>query len=361
MLSRSGIYRGDAKTALKGDVFQIRNGFRSRIQKRQKNGRLQSGEGMDQVTVLIPTWRPGEQLNTLLKRLSLQTLRPKRVLILNTVEKGKDDPVSTLVDQWRERFEVLSVFHVEKTEFDHGGTRNLGFVFSDTELVLCMTQDAIPRDKKLIERLAACFDDPEVAVSYGRQLAMKGCSARERYTRQFNYPDRSVVKSKEDLKKMGIKTFFCSDVCAMWRRDVYFELGGFEHPAIFNEDMVLAGKLIENGWKIAYEASAAVWHSHSYPPSRQLKRNFDLGVSQEQHPELFARYPSEGEGIRLVKKCAAYLVSSGHAGELFLLAADSACKYLGYRLGKSWRRLPKHVILRLTDNPSYWTHVKKNS
>ena len=312
---------------------------------------------MNQVTVLIPTWRPGRQLDTILKRLSLQTIVPERVLILNTVENERDDSISELVDAWRDRFRVLSVFHVEKKEFDHGMTRHLGFSFSDTELVLCMTQDAIPRDRNLISRLVRCFDDPKVAAAYGRQLPSGSSSARERFTRRFNYPDKSVVKSGEDLPRMGIKTFFCSDVCAMWRRDVYFELGGFERPVIFNEDMILAGKMIENGWKIAYAADAAVWHSHSYSPVRQLKRNFDLGVSQSQHPELFARYPSEGEGIRMVKKCAAYLLRTGHAGELPLLVIDSAFKYLGYLLGKNYRRLPKRMILRLTDNPSYWERV----
>ena len=312
---------------------------------------------MDQVTVLIPTWRPGKQFETLLKRLSLQSLAPKRVLILNTVDTEEDGSLSALVDEWRDRFEVLSVFHVGKKEFDHGGTRHMGFTFADTDLVLCMTQDAVPRDRHLIERLARCFDDPKVAAAYGRQLASKKSSARERFIRNFNYPDASVVKSKQDLGKMGIKTFFCSDVCAMWRRDVYFALGGFERPAIFNEDMILAGKLIENGWKIAYAADAAVWHSHNYSPVRQLKRNFDLGVSQARHPELFARYPSEGEGIRLVKMCASSLLGTGHAGELAALCADSACKYLGYKLGKNYRSLPKILILRLTDNPSWWERI----
>lgn len=309
---------------------------------------------MDQVTVLLPVWKPGKQLGTLLKRLSLQTVRPKRVLIMNTVDEAGDDLLSGLIDEWKDRFEILSVFHVEKKEFDHGGTRDLGFRFSDTPLVLCMTQDAIPRDTKLVEHLIRCFEDPKVAAAYGRQMAAEGSSARERFTRRFNYPDRSVVKSKDDLETMGVKTFFCSDVCAMWRRDVYFGLGGFEHPVIFNEDMIFAGKLIADGWKIAYAADAAVWHSHSYSPGRQLRRNFDLGVSQAQHPELFARYPSEGEGVRLVKMCAAYLVKSGHPGELGALFADSACKYLGYKLGRNYRHLPAGIIRHLTDNPAYW-------
>ncbi len=309
---------------------------------------------MDQVTVLIPTWRPDERFGELLRRLSLQTLAPKRVLIMNTVDSEQDDQLSDLIDIWRDKFEVLSVFHVEKRDFDHGGTRHLGFSFADTQLVLCMTQDAMPKDRNLVKNLAAAFDDPKVAAAYGRQLARGMGSARERYTRRFNYPDRSRVKSSEDLQELGIKTFFCSDVCAMWRRDVYFEMGGFERHTIFNEDMILAAKLIENGWKIAYVSDACVWHSHNYSPVRQLRRNFDLGVSQAQHPEIFARYPSEGEGIKLVKQCAGYLLGSGHAGEIPALVMDSACKYLGYRLGRNYRRFPRSIILKITDNRNYW-------
>ena len=135
---------------------------------------------MHQVTVIIPTYKPGDEFGVLLKRLSLQTLRPARVLILNTTDAETDDRLGALLDRWKSRFEVLSVLHVEKKEFDHGRTRHLGFVFAKTELVLCMTQDAIPRDPYLIERLAACFDDDSTAAAYGRQLAGKGSSERER-------------------------------------------------------------------------------------------------------------------------------------------------------------------------------------
>ena len=94
---------------------------------------------MDQVTVLIPVWKPGEQFGTLLKRLSLQTVRPKRVLIMNTVEGDEDDQLSALVDTFQDRFEVLSVFHVEKKDFDHGGTRDMAARMARGELLIFMT------------------------------------------------------------------------------------------------------------------------------------------------------------------------------------------------------------------------------
>ena len=58
---------------------------------------------------------------------------------------------------------------------------------------------------------------------------------------------------------------------------------------------------MKQGYRIAYAADAVVFHSHNYTALEQLRRNFDLAVSQADHPEVFAGISSEGEGIRLVK------------------------------------------------------------
>ena len=86
--------------------------------------------------------------------------------------------------------------------------------------------------------------------------------------------------------------------------------------------MIYAGHLVQAGYAIAYAADAKVVHSHNYGCLAQLHRNFDLGVSQAQHPEIFDAYPSEGEGIRMVKKSASY-VCKIHKPSLYSFKADS--------------------------------------
>lgn len=66
----------------------------------------------------------------------------------------------------------------------------------------------------------------------------------------------------------------------MYRRSIYEKLGGFVKHTIFNEDMIFAGKLIQEGYAIAYVAEARVVHSHNYTNRQQLHRNFDLAVSR---------------------------------------------------------------------------------
>ena len=169
-----------------------------------------------------------------------------------------------------------------------------------------MTDDAVPADDRLIEHLVAAFDQrgpqgESVIMAYARQLPDKDCPLAERYTRSFNYPEEGCIKTKDDLGRMGIKTFFASNVCCAYDREKFWFQGGFINKTIFNEDMIFAGKaVLQDDYAVAYVAEARVIHSHNYGCMAQFHRNFDLAVSQADHPEVFQGIHSESEGIRLV-------------------------------------------------------------
>ena len=122
--------------------------------------------------------------------------------------------------------------------------------------------------------------------------------------------------------------------------------------------MIYAAKVIQAGYKIAYSAEACVIHSHNYNCRQQFHRNFDLGVSQAQHQEIFAEVPSEGEGMKLVRKSAGYAWSLHRPDLLVKLFFQSAFKYMGYFLGKRYQKLPRSIILHCTMNREYWTFQK---
>ena len=71
-----------------------------------------------------------------------------------------------------------------------------------------MTDDAVPADEHMLENLLSPLWEGKAAMSYARQLPAPDCGVIERFTRDFNYPDQSVVKSAKDLPVLGIKTFF---------------------------------------------------------------------------------------------------------------------------------------------------------
>lgn len=300
------------------------------------------------VDVIIPAYRPGEGWKQMLRGLEGQTWPVHRLIVMNT---GKEN--------WKAAYEKttisMEVHHLTREEFDHGKTRDQAARMSRADYLLFMTQDALPEDCHLIEKLVEAMEqDEKIGAAYARQLPRKDCRLMEQYTRQFNYPEKSRVKWLADLPELGIKTYFCSNVCAMYRRELYLQLGGFVQKAIFNEDMIFAGELIQKGYGVAYAAEAKVVHSHNYSAIQQFHRNFDLAVSQADHPEVFAGIRSEEEGIRLVKKTAGWLCRQGKPWLVIQLVWQSGWKYLGYLLGKRYQKLPKWVIPRCTMNPKYW-------
>ena len=288
---------------------------------------------MYSVDVLIPTYKPGPEFQELLRRLAHQRYGIRQVLIVNTGRQYWDA-------SYEKAYPGCRVMHIGEAEFNHGGTRAWMAGMSAADLLVFMTQDALPADTELIGNLVRAFENPRVKAAYARQLPRKDCSLLERYTRSFNYPEKGRVKTKEDLESLGIKTFFCSDVCAAYDRQMYLELGGFPQQVNFNEDMIYASKVIRAGYAVAYAAEARVIHSHNYTGGQQFRRNFALAVSQADHPEVFADYPSEGEGLRLVKQTAAFVCRQHKPWLLFPLFWQSACKYAGYWLGKRYQKLP---------------------
>ena len=304
-----------------------------------------------EIDVIIPLYKPGKELFTLLDKLGSQSVPVHQVILLNTEEKYFEQLIYGI--RFLETYQNIKVYHVSKREFDHGGTRRMGVKKSSADIFVMMTQDAMPKDDRLIEKLVEPLQG-EVAVAYARQLPREDSTPVESYTREFNYPAKSRIKSAADLDSLGIKTFFCSNVCAAYRREIYEELGGFVRHTIFNEDMIMAYKEMQAGFSVAYVADAKVIHSHSYTCKQQFVRSFDLGVSQRQYHEIFDNISSEKEGAGYAKKVIIRLLKNGKFIKTFYFMMQCGFRLFGYKLGKNYEKLPKKMVLACTMNKEYW-------
>ena len=316
---------------------------------------------MASVSVILPTYRPGAEVLGLIGELEHQSVMPERLVIINTEEEPEsgtpywDALVEADTDHILEKYDNIILKHVAKRDFDHGGTRNMGVAMTDSSYFLMITQDAMPRDHRLIATLMGALEgDPEAAAAYARQYPRSDCGLEERYLRKFNYPSDPARKTASDLPRLGIKTYFCSNVCAMYVRDIFDTLGGFPEPSIFNEDMVYAGRAVQQGYAIHYVPEAGVIHSHNYTLRQQFKRNFDLGVSQTDHPEIFSGISSESEGRRMVGQTVRHFMHIGKGHLVIHYLVMCASRLAGYRLGRSYRVLPRGVVLHSTMNRAYW-------
>lgn len=299
------------------------------------------------VSVVIPTLNAAKYLGRLLESLLSQTRPPEEILVVDSASEDGTPGLCAGVERVR-------CIGIRREDFDHGGTRHMALEASGGDYVLFLTQDALPRDEKYIEYLLQPFSDDRVAMASGRQIARPGAPLAEGLTRAYNYPAQSHVRSREDIGRMGIKAFFASDVCSAYRRQAYEAVGGFERPALISEDMLIAARFLLNGWKVAYQADAAVYHSHAYTFREQFVRNFDTAACMAMHPEIFSGIPTDAEGIRMVRYVLKGLLRKGRLPEAVRYCFECGAKLYGNRLGAKYKDLSREKILRCTMNRRYW-------
>lgn len=299
------------------------------------------------IDVIIPVYKPDKTFRLLLQRLIHQTEVIHQIIIINTEKQFWNEDLIKGVNNCK-------VFHIKKEEFDHGNTRRFGVEQSKADFMVFMTDDAIPKNKRMLHELIKPFIDNRVSVSYARQIPAENCGIIEKYTRQYNYPEQSKIRTEKDIKKLGIKAFFCSNVCAAYRRSDYDALGGFASKTIFNEDMIFARAVLKSGKAIAYTAKAEVIHSHNFNNKQLFQRNFDLGVSQKQYKQVFQTVSSEGEGINLVIEISKKLIGEGKFYLIPKLVQNSLSKYMGYQIGKHYDKLPPTIVTFCSLNKEYW-------
>lgn len=279
------------------------------------------------LSVVIPTLNAADEIDSLLDTIEAQSLQPLDILV---VDSSSDDGT---VDEVA-KHPCVNLVRIERKEFNHGSTRDMALRRSAGEFVCFLTQDAVPASNRYLERLVAPFlADDSIALVTGRQLPKADARRFEQLVRKFNYPNVPSVRSKSDLPKYGIKTFFASDTCSAYRRTAYLECGGFDHVNT-NEDMLMAARFIASGLKVAYEPSAEVYHSHNLTPSQQFARNRAVGMFLESRADDLMYASEIGEGGRLVKAVSSELLREGRFSELFAFGFDCCARLLGNRAGR---------------------------
>ncbi len=278
------------------------------------------------VSVVIPTLNARSTIDALLGSLEDQTLQPSQVLV---IDSSSDDETLEIVGGHPGTEAVV----IARSEFNHGLTRHEGVLRTSGEIVCFLTQDALPMRPDYLEQLTMAFRDPNVGMSSGRQVARPDARQFERLVREFNYGDRSFVRTIDDLPRLGIKTFFASDACSAYRRTSYLSCGGFS-ACETNEDMLMAAKMIREGMAVAYAAQARVLHSHDMSLSQQFARNRQVGRFLAENREALLGAREIGEGGRMVRSVASQLLRERDLRELAAFGADCTARLLGSRLGR---------------------------
>lgn len=292
------------------------------------------------VSILIPTYNAGPSFRTLLEVLRRQQLRLFEIVV---VDSSSTDNTAAVAESYGIRTQVIP-----KREFDHGGTRTYLGTLAKGDVLVYLTQDALPIDDAAIPRLVSkLLEDEGIGAAFGRQIAHQDATPFAQHLRAFNYPDVSYTRALHDRDRYGMKTFFCSNSFAAYKRKALEGVGWFKAGLLMGEDMQVCAKMLANGYQIAYVAEAVVAHSHNYTVQQEFKRYFDLGALFQREQWILERFGAANtEGLRFVRSEISFLIRNGLARYIPASLLRSAAKWWGYQLGHLYPFLPEWILRR---------------
>ncbi len=227
-------------------------------------------------SVLIPTYQGAEFLERVLSALASQTWEKPWDLL--AIDSGSDDGTLAILERFQRDFPVPLRFEsIHGCEFDHGDTRNLLAARSSGDLLVYLTQDAIPIGSRWLADLAANFDDRQVGGAYCRNTARPESSPATKIlcAGDPGYAlERVVTRRPADYEQLDPHQrrllFNFNDVASAIARE-FWERHPFPRTW-FGEDVLMARALIEAGFDVVYDADAAVEHSHDYDAEETYQR-----------------------------------------------------------------------------------------
>ena len=277
------------------------------------------------IDIICPLYNAENYLINLNNSLMMQ----KKVNISSVkyiLTESKDNTEKILKDN------KINYTKIKASEFSHSLTREKAALESDSDILVFITQDVKVEDELWLYNLTKNIGKNGIVAAYSRQITKY--NNIEKYTRESNYPDKSFIVSKNDIKDKGLKTFFFSDAASSIKTSVFKELNGYDGKNLpISEDMYIAYKIIMGGYKISYEADSVVYHSHKFT-LRQIYDRYKLTGKFFKQNSYLDQYGTTGSGAKLAKYVLKRILQEKRIGLLFRYPFDMAARLFGMKAGK---------------------------
>ena len=219
---------------------------------------------------------------------------------------------------------------IKKSEFSHSLTREKAAFKSKSDILVFISQDIEIEDNQWLYKLTKNIINNKCESSYSRQISKY--NNIEKYTREANYPNESYIKTKKDLSRLGLKTFFFSDASSAIKTSIFKELNGYDQKRLpINEDMYFAYKLIMNNYRISYEADSIVYHSHNFT-LKQVYERYKLTGKFFKENSYLDKYGTTGSGAALAKYILKRAIKDLNIKVIIRWPFDMAARLIGMKM-----------------------------
>jgi rhamnosyltransferase len=298
---------------------------------------------MVEISILILTKNGGPEFRSCLAAVCTQTQVAEAEVMV--VDSGSTDGTLELVRGFPVRLE-----QIPPETFHHARTRNFAASLARGEILVFLSQDAVPSSNRWLESMVANFVDSRVGAVYGRQLPKQGSSLERQDVLDAVYGQERIVKDPAHRNGQGYRFYHFSDANSAIRRSVW-EATHFPEDLKVFEDLGIAKRVLDGGWKIVYEPEASVFHSHHHTTMGLFKRYFDIGYTLQHLHTSDApgmRLSLLRDGRKILGKKLRRLKGGGRGGRAGAAIGQDVVKSVGLFLGLNQDYLPSALKRRLS-------------
>ncbi len=289
---------------------------------------MEQSRGTASVTIALLTRDAGSLLDRVLAGVAAQdTARDLELLVLDS---GSTDATLEIL-----RVHGARIIHTSPTGFDFGRSRDLAYQHAHGEIVVNLSQDAVPAHSRWLENLVAPLADSQVAISSGASIPDP-----EREHPQFPWERNGWFYFTREMTKFrsahGRGVSFSNSAV---RRAVWEKLR--IDPQALGEDFQFQMKVQREGLGVAFPAHAEVLHHHDYDLRGLWGRCRNEGLAMRQMGfkytagDFACDLASPAKYVQWLREIR-YRRMNSAAAALFPVLRPLAV-YAGARFGRSYR------------------------
>ena len=207
------------------------------------------------VSIIIRCFNEEKHIGQLLQGISKQITDHELETIV--VDSGSTDDTLKIAKSFDTK-----IVHLKPEDFSFGYALNLGCQNASGDILIFASAHVYPVYENWIQEMTKPFSNKKIALVYGRQIG----------NHLTKFSENQLFKKWFPLISDNNQAYpFCNNANCAVRRNLW-EIQNYDELLTGLEDLDWAKKIQTKGYKIAYNANAAIVHVHEETPERIYNR-----------------------------------------------------------------------------------------